>query len=576
MTTATKPKNKRGKRVEEAAKPVRPWIIPAVTVTAAVLLLAVSVVAFVLAGYARIYPNVYADGVKLGGMTAAQANQTLLAHIEPQIKGFALTVTAGELSETFTAENTGAVYSAGDAAEAAHDVGRSGGLLKRLSEAGRAFFGRVEVPVSAGLTLSDIAVRTRVAEIAAAFDKPAKEYTREVTDSAVIVQIGQAGRAIEQDKLRLSVTREFTALNFAAQTAPFTEQQPKPLDLKALRDSVFVAPKDAYLDVSDSENPEVRPHVTGTDFDVAALKAAIDAAIANGETSASVPILHAQPDVTQSELQARLFSDELASFTTYLSASNVPRTSNIRLAAQYMNGTILLPGGEFSYNEIVGKRTPARGFQEAGAYLNGKLVPETGGGICQLSSTLYNAVLLADLEITERTNHSMTVSYLPVGMDATVSWGTLDFKFKNNTGYPMKAYAEQSGNYVKVTLMGTKTDGSYVSMERVQISSTQMETIEKLNPQLAPGSRITTQDGHTGYVVETYRNVYDAGGNLLSRTQEAKSRYRKVDKIVEVGPAPVVPPEVTPTPTPEPLPIPSADPDPDPEPVPGEEEEASA
>src|SRR5699024_6531690 len=136
-------------------------------------------------------------------------------------------------------------------------------------------------------------------------------------------------------------------------------------------------------------------------------------------------------------LEQNLFKDVLGSYTTNVSGTAV-RKKNVRLSGEKCNNIILLPGEEFSYNNTVGKRTKENGFGEAAAYLNGETVQEVGGGICQTSSTLYNAVLLSNLEVTERTNHTYVSGYVPIGRDATVSWGGPDFKFKNDKEYPIK------------------------------------------------------------------------------------------------------------------------------------------
>ncbi|MDR2670693.1 MAG: VanW family protein, partial [Oscillospiraceae bacterium] len=265
-------------------------------------------------------------------------------------------------------------------------------------------------------------------------------------------------------------------------------------------------------------------------------------------TQVRLPLIRTQPSMDAATLEARLFADELATFTTYLNAGNTPRVTNIRLAASMINGSILMPGDECSYNKTVGQRTTDRGFKQAGAYVQGKLVDEVGGGICQMSTTLYIAAVRANLKIVERTNHSMTVDYVPVGHDATVNWGTLDLRFQNDRDYPIKILAEQSGSSVKVTVMGTKVDDHTVSLDQKFLSTRPFTSQTMINPDLAPGARKVTVTGHTGYTVETYRVIQDASGQEISRTLEAKSVYNKVDQVIEVGPDAAAPPPDNPTP----------------------------
>ena len=234
------------------------------------------------------------------------------------------------------------------------------------------------------------------------------------------------------------------------------------------------------------------------------------------------------------ELEELLFRDTLASTSTSLNAGNKARTNNVRLAASYINGTILNPGEEFSYNGVVGERTAARGFQSAGAYVSGRVVDEVGGGVCQPSSTLYMAVLRADLEVTERRNHSFTVSYTPLGEDATVSWGTQDFKFVNNTDYPIKIDAEQSGSARNVRIVGTNIDGKKVTTSHKVLSTTDYTTVYKNDNTLPAGTTKVDQTGSTGYKVVTYKTITVNGE---STTVEAnRSTYQVRNKTVLLGP----------------------------------------
>ena len=156
-----------------------------------------------------------------------------------------------------------------------------------------------------------------------------------------------------------------------------------------------------------------------------------------------------------------IFLYKIGTYSSEYNESNCNRATNIKLSAQKINNYILMPGDEFSFNKILGERTEQAGYKLAPAYLSGKIVNEYGGGICQTSSTLYNAVLLANLEVTSRTGHFFSPSYIPIGRDATVSWGTLDFKFKNNKNYPIKICASSINGIVKVDILGIEQESEY-------------------------------------------------------------------------------------------------------------------
>ena len=232
------------------------------------------------------------------------------------------------------------------------------------------------------------------------------------------------------------------------------------------------------------------------------------------------------PKVTLSELQSRMGMMSEAKTTA---SGNKSRKSNIKLALSTLNGVCIQPGEVFSFNGTVGERTEAAGYKSAGAFVDGLLSEEVGGGICQVSSTLYYCAMVSNLKINTRTCHYFPVAYIEPGMDATVSWGGPEFKFTNSREYPIeiKAYVEK--NSITVEIWGTDVDGSYVKMSYT-----------------ANGLRATT-----------YRTVYDKDGNEISRTVEANSTYHSHDTTPTPTPTPSATPTPTPTPQPQPTPYPS-------------------
>jgi len=234
----------------------------------------------------------------------------------------------------------------------------------------------------------------------------------------------------------------------------------------------------------------------------------------------------------------------------------------VKLAAKFVNGTVLNPGEVFSYNKVVGERTAERGFKNAQIFASGEIVDGLGGGICQVSSTLYMATLYADLEVVERRNHMFIVDYTKLGEDATVAYGSVDYKFRNDTNFPIRIDCWVDSPYVYVEIYGTREETRTVTIESVITGQTGYETVEEEDPSLAPGAKKVDTYGHTGYTVDTYRVVKDANGNVIRRDFEATSRYAKLDKKVLVGPtaSPSVSPSVSPSPSAEPTQEPTAEP----------------
>ncbi|MBR5535484.1 MAG: VanW family protein [Clostridia bacterium] len=240
------------------------------------------------------------------------------------------------------------------------------------------------------------------------------------------------------------------------------------------------------------------------------------------------------PRHTKKELEEALFRDNLGEYKTNFSSSSANRASNIGVCTGSINDVILMPGDVFSFNDTVGKRTVERGYKTAGAYVAGETVDQVGGGICQVSSTLYNAVLLSNLEITERRSHQMTVSYVPIGRDATVNWGTTDFKFKNNTEYPVKIAGTINGRNVTISIIGTETvENKKVEIvtNTVSVLEPPVETVEDIEKEVG---YTKTEKGSRGYVVDATRVVY-SNGVEVSREGLVRSKYNPKKTVVTVG-----------------------------------------
>ena len=370
------------------------------------------------------------------------------------------------------------------------------------------------------------------------------QTTYALAETTLDVTLGTSGSAVDEQGLAQEIIEHTAAGNFSEIPCPLVETRPDDVDLQIVHDAIYAEPANATLDVADDNTYTIVDSVEGIDFDVAQAQQLV-AAAAEGET-VSVPLNRQQAAIDTDTLKAALFRDELGSYTTSV-AGSADRRSNVKLAGQKCSGTILLPGETFDYNQVVGQRTAAAGFKAAAAYLNGETVQELGGGVCQTSSTLYCAVLYSNLEIVERHNHTYVSNYVPLGMDATVSWGGPDFIFRNNTDYPIKLVCSYANDKITFKIVGTK-----VSDFKVEITS---KTLETLSPStqtiedntMPAGTSTVEQSAHTGYKVQTYRTVYDGNGNKISSADEAYSSYRKTDKIVRVGTyvAPVEPAQPT-------------------------------
>jgi|YNPNPStandDraft_1061719.scaffolds.fasta_scaffold00397_22 vancomycin resistance protein YoaR len=267
---------------------------------------------------------------------------------------------------------------------------------------------------------------------------------------------------------------------------------------------------------------------------------------ATGRSLISLPVHADRPKITADELAK--IDTQLASFTTHFHPSQRDRTHNLVLAARALNGLAIMPGEEFSYNKVIGPRLASRGFRDAPIFVKGKLEPGLGGGVCQVSSTLYNAVLLAGLEIVERSRHARTVPYVAPGRDATVVYGLKDFRFRNNNPRPIGLVATINGGALTVSVYGAGEDKRNVQVftgKRRYIAAGATQTV--VDPSLKPGQTKVIDKGASGCVVTSYRRFIFPDGSTRTEVL-ANDRYPPQKRIVAVGSAPKAAPAATLTP----------------------------
>ena len=295
-------------------------------------------------------------------------------------------------------------------------------------------------------------------------------------------------------------------------------------------DSLDVAATDARLSAFDVSNRTFtfEAESAGYRIDRDKLESDILAALdAHAYDSVIVPQgERVEPQVTLSQLQG-LFG-RISSFTTTTTRDS-DRNTNIALSASALNGRVVQPGETLSFNACTGQRTGEKGYREAGAIAGGVLVDDTGGGVCQTSSTLFNAVVRADLQIVERYAHSWPSSYVNKGEDATVNWPSLDFVFKNNGDFPVFVVAWYEAQQVTVEIYGHMLEnGMTIDLESTvtQTIKPSDEVLYTLDESLPAGTRKAGRSKRTGYVVDTYKVYKDSEGNEIRREKLWTTTYR--------------------------------------------------
>ena len=496
--------------------------------------------------YEGIFPGVTVSDIDLGGKTQSQAQTVLNQSLTDQLAGQTITITAdGETIGSYNLAALGAQADSRTGMEQAYAVGRESGVsgwIKNSLTMVKAFLGG-KTEISPAITYDKNTLNTAIDEMAERFNTDHTDASYELTSEGLYATKERHGRTLDRDALaELLLTAQDTV------EAPWKKDPAQSLDLQSMADTLSAEPLPARYDITLGK---VVDGQIGVAIDVEAAQYVLDAA-AEGER-VQLPAEVTYPEMTAAEMEAVLFRDLLATTSTNVSGTS-SRKGNVKLSGECVNGTILNHGDVFDYNQVVGKRTVERGFGYAGAYVNGLTVDVVGGGICQTSSTIYYATLLANLEIVDRVNHRYYPGYIPKGMDATVSWGGPDFRFKNNTGYPIRIDVKYEKSVITVSIYGTKTDDTYVKMTSEVLSTTPFETVYEETMDLPWGKQEQKQSGYTGYQVKTYRNVYDGNNNLISSTLEANNNYRSRNKIILVGinGRPEETPGTTPSETPAP------------------------
>lgn len=355
-----------------------------------------------------------------------------------------------------------------------------------------------------------------------------------IEDENLIISRGTAGIVVKKEDLKnqiITLLKDLDATDNAIIQIPVEKRSPDEIDIKKIQEEIYKEAQDAYI----TKDPlEVHTHVNGVDLAISIEEA--QKILEEEKEEYSIPLTITVPAKTTNDLGEDAFPNELGIYSTIYDASNKNRSTNIDLATGKIDGTIILPGETFSYNKIVGQRTIAAGYREATAYSGGKVVLDVGGGVCQVSSTLYNAALLANLEIVKRSNHSFKTSYVPEGRDATVSWGSIDFQFKNSRTYPIKISAKAKNGVVDIRIMGIKEKEEFeVRVQTKIISNIPYSVSYKEDKTLEEGVEVIEQKGANGCKSETYRILKDATGKVVSQTLLSKDTYNALERIVRKG-----------------------------------------
>lgn len=555
-TQRTNPQRPSGQRPSQGnyrrkkKRGVSPVLI--ILIIALVLAIAVAggigVYAMRYADYDKILPNVYVAGVDVGGMTVEEATRAIESSMDKTVQQ-SVNVILPDRTLTFTPEQDTVLIDVDEAVSKAYSYGRTNtspfAMARAIKAAQRT---RNNINISSAVEIDTTYIHSLIDTTAAEVNTPMVESDVQVDTGSrtITVTIGTPGRKLDADALYTLVADAFSSGSYEDISFDYTMTYPATVGLDRLYEQLSAEPKDAvYNPDTKSVEAEVVGYVPTVSLeDANALLASAEA----GETLV-FEFEETIPEMTKEQLSSMLFRDTLYSYGTVY-VSNANRTTNLRLACEAINGTVLQPGEVFSFNDVVGERTKEKGYKEGTIYVDSKSEPALGGGICQVASTIYYCCLYADLEVVHREAHMFRVSYVPYGMDATVYWGSVDFQFRNSTNYPLRIDAYLSNGRVYIGLVGTDEEHTSVSID--------------VN---------TVKADSTGYIYTITRYVYDSDGNLIrtDTTEDLDNMGGMGTSVHKIESASDDETTVTTSPSPSPSEEPSASPSTSPSPSPSTE-----
>ena len=455
----------------------------------------------------KIINGVHICGVDFSNLTKDEAREklktltdaTLAQNIKLVHNEYETTVIPTDFKTSFDIDNT---------INSAYAIGRTGNVFKDNLDIIVGHCSKINI--CPGFTYDNAFIDDISASIDTNLPDHVKNPTYYVDGTILHITDGVDGVVLDKSALKdilLYRVNNLTNTSDATIELPVIPTKADEIDIEGAYNSIKKDPINAEFSIVDGEYT-IRAAENGLDFDIPMEEA--KASITGDKAEYDVPLKIVYPEVSNNNLPDEAFPDTLGSFDTYYGSSAYGRRTNIEIATSKINGTVLMPGEEFSFNPVVGQRTAAAGFKPAPAYVGGKTVQEYGGGICQVSTTLYNACLYANLEITDRSNHCYLPAYVKGGLDATVSWGYPEFKFVNNRDYAIKVEGYCSGGRVYVSIKGLKRDTDY----EVKTWTKYISTV-----------RHTTPGGSDGAIIEAYKSLYDKDGNLVDTVFLSRDRY---------------------------------------------------
>lgn len=403
----------------------------------------------------KIISGVYINNINVSGLSREEALEKVKNKIYSQIPK-EITLIHDNYKTAMSINDLSINYNIEDAINLATQIGKDGNIFENNIKTIKCLFSNEHINLD--FSFNEDFLKKDLEDASSKLPDKMIQSSCYMENNNVIITKGKPGCVIDIEKSSKIIIEEIKNINL--KDNPITlityEQSPNAIDIDAIYKEIHKAPVDAYY----VQNPyQIYPSENGLDFAISVEEA--KNLLKEDKNEYTIPLKIIYPNITTSMLGEEAFPDLLSEFSTSYAVRNTDRTTNLILASNKINGLVLMPGETFSYNKTVGERTISAGYKEAPIYVEGRVENGVGGGICQIATTLYNAVLYANLEIVERSNHQFVPSYADASRDATVVYGAIDFQFKNNRNYPIKITCSVENGIANFKIFGLKTDNDY-------------------------------------------------------------------------------------------------------------------
>lgn len=501
---------------------------------------------------AKILNNTYAGKISLSGLSKEEAiekldeyfNNNLNNEVILKYKDFEFTIISTDIGFQINSEAI---------ANRAYNLGREENIIDQNRQVLSSFISKQEI------SLDYIYDRSKYDEFLDAIHKVlpeelnVKESSYKIDKSNLIIYAGEEGFNLDKERLLIELIKIFKLENpERILEMPLMRVFPKEINLSEIKTEIFKEPVDAKYN---KKTGKITVEVNGIDFELSLEES--EELLKEKKDKYIIPLKITKPKVTKASIIKQYFSYTLSSAlktqlknqyknSTYddilgdhisnYKIEEVDRTTNLIVASKAINGYILYPGYEFSFNSFVGRTTAADGYKKTFGYSGGKKVPMWGGGVCQISSNIYVAALEADLLITERFNHGCPVDYMPPGLDSATDWGSCDFKFINNRDYPIKILTSTADGVSTAKILGLKEKSeSTIEIKSSKSNIVKFKTTYITDTKLEKGTSKEEVKGLDGFIARSYKYYYK-NGNLIKKELISVDKYRPLNAIIRHNP----------------------------------------